>query len=436
VKKNKVFLLISILALVILFGTAVTCNMCGLGSTSTTTTDTAAGSTISKETSKETISETTKDTSESATNATATETQEETAAATEKTEVPTIKLEIYEGPTYSAPEDICYYRVKATVTGSPAPKVTFSKDDSNGAWGSKKVQVNLTKSNPSYTLTAKAKNSAGESTASLTLNWGCNRNPVIDDITLSSSTIEINKIYAVTADVTDPDGDTLTYNWTVSSGGGSINLDTSNPMKWTTPAAAGDYSIQVKVKDGKGGEATESKTVSVNLPAALNMTVPKITSEGGWLEQNGLIHNSGESFYAGDSDSNKACRAYISFDITGLAGATINSAAITGIIKTKWGDPSVLDKMWIGIVDWGVHPIILQDFDLTGTPVQSLSTAGDGNFTCNIDALKTQLQNAITAGKIRFQVRIHMSVPGNSNNAWDGFEYKQSEVNLAVNYTK
>jgi hypothetical protein len=436
VKKNKVFLLMSILTLIIIFGTALTCNMCGLGSKSTSSTDTSAGSETSAKTSSETVAKVTEDTSKSSTTASATETQEETAAVTEKTEAPTIKLEIYEGPTYSAAEDICYYRVKATVTGSPDPKVTFSKDDSAGAWGSKKVQVNLTKSNPSYTLTAKAKNSAGEGTASLTLNWGCNRNPVINDITLSSSTVEINKIYAVTADATDPDGDTLTYSWTVSSGGGSISFDTSNPMKWTTPAAAGDYVIQVKVTDGKGGETTKSKTVSVNLPAALNMTVTKITSEGGWLEQNGLIHNSGESFYAGDSDLNKACRAYISFDITELTGATINSAAITGIIKTKWGDPSVLDKMWIGIVDWGAHPIILQDFDLTGTPIQSLSTAGDGNFTCNIDALKTQLQNAISGGKTRFQVRIHMSVPNNSNNAWDGFEYKQSGVNLDVSYTK
>ncbi len=432
-KKNKLFLLISVITLVILFGTAVTCNMCGLNSATTTSTETAAGSATSKETSKETVSEATKDTSGSATNASATETSEETTPGTDKAEAPTIKLEVYEGPTYNAADDICYYRVKATVTGSPAPKITFSKDDSNGAWGSKKVQINLTKSSQSYTLTAKVKNSAGESTDSLTLKWGCNSNPVINDITLSGATIEINKTYNVTASATDPDGDTLTYKWTVS--GGAINNDAANPMKWTTPAAAGDCTIQVKITDGKGGEATNSKTVNVSMPAALNMTVPKITGEGGWLEQNGTIHNSGASFYTGDSDLNKGCRAYISFDITGLAGATINDAAITGIIKTKWGNPSVLGSMWVGVVDWGAHPIVLSDFDLAGTPVQSLSTAGDGNFTCNAAALKTQLQSAITAGKSRFQIRLHMEALSNSNNAWDGFEYNQSALNLAVNYT-
>jgi len=439
VKKNKLFLLISVITLIILLGAAATCNLCGLNSaTTTSSTETAAGSetskATSKETSKETVSEATKDTSESATNASATETSEETTPATDKTEKPTIKLEIYEGPTYNAADDICYYRVKATVTGSPAPKVTFSKDDSNGAWGSKKVQINLTKSSLSYTLTAKAKNSAGESTDSLTLQWGCNSNPVINDMTLSSATIEINKTYDITASATDPDGDTLVYKWTVS--GGAINNDAANPMKWTTPAAAGDCTIQVKVTDGMGGETTSSKTVNVSMPAALNMTVPKVTSEGGWLEQNGTIHNSGASFYAGDSDLNKGCRGYISFDITSLAGATINDAAITGTIKTKWGNPSVLGPMWVGVVDWGTHPIVLSDFDLTGTPVQSLSTDGDGDFTCNAAALKTQLQSAITAGKSRFQVRLHMAMLSNSNNTWDGFEYNQGAVNLAVTYTK
>ena len=94
---------------------------------------------------------------------------EETAASS----VPTIKLEIFEGPTYSAGDDICYYRVKATVTGDPAPTVSFSKDDSGGVWGSLKTQINLKRNTPNYTLTAMATNSAGQAMNSITLNWGC-----------------------------------------------------------------------------------------------------------------------------------------------------------------------------------------------------------------------------------------------------------------------
>jgi hypothetical protein len=403
--------------------------MCGIAPVTSTT----VTSTVESVTSETIAAETSKN--QSANDTTAGETTEGTTteSADASGEAPTIKLEIYEGPTYSAADDICYYRIKAIVTGNPAPTITFSKDDSNGSFGKDKVQINLTKSSPSYTLTAKAKNSAGEGTASLALTWGCNSNPVINDITLSSATVLINSIYDVTASAADPDGDSLTYEWTVS--GGTINNNAANPMKWTTPNAAGDYTIQVKITDGNGGEATKSKTVNVGLPAALNMNVPKITAEGGWLEKNGLLHQLGESFYVGDSNLNKACRSFISFNIEDLAGATINSATITGSIKKKWGDPSVLGPMWIGVVNWGELPIVLSDFDLAGTAVQSFPTAGDGNFTCNADALKTQLQSAITAGKTRFQIRIHMAAESSNNNDWDGFEYSQSGVILTVTYT-
>jgi hypothetical protein len=178
VKKNNLFLFISILTSVILLGTAATCNMCGLNlSTETTTStvvDTEIGSTSTEATeSKETVAEATgeetvKDTSEKE----SIETDKVTATES-KGEAPTIKLQIYEGPTYSQTDDVCYYRVEAIVTGSPAPTITFSKDDSSGSFGSKKVQVNLSKSSPNYTLTAKAKNSAGEATASIDLSWGC-----------------------------------------------------------------------------------------------------------------------------------------------------------------------------------------------------------------------------------------------------------------------
>ena len=94
----------------------------------------------------------------------ATTTTVETTVATTAAfiEAPAIKLSISDGPTYSATDQAYYYRVKATVTGSPSPTITFSKDDSNGAFGKYIAQVNLTKAAPSYTLTATAKNSAGQ----------------------------------------------------------------------------------------------------------------------------------------------------------------------------------------------------------------------------------------------------------------------------------
>ncbi|MHB8278563.1 MAG: hypothetical protein ACYDIA_13035 [Candidatus Humimicrobiaceae bacterium] len=94
-------------------------------------------------------------------------------SATEETTAsvaPTINLEIFEGPIYSAGDDICYYRVKATVTGNPAPDVYFSKDDSSGAWGKNKAQVNL-KNGERYDLVVTAVNSVGTVTKHIDLIW-------------------------------------------------------------------------------------------------------------------------------------------------------------------------------------------------------------------------------------------------------------------------
>ncbi len=103
-------------------------------------------------------------------------------------EAPTISLTIYEGPTLDG--SICYYRIQATVTGSPT--VSFSKDDSGGAWGSKKVQINLNNPGDTYNLTATAKNSEGSTTDSITLDWGCaipTPDPIIKDADLGADII-------------------------------------------------------------------------------------------------------------------------------------------------------------------------------------------------------------------------------------------------------
>jgi len=127
-------------------------------SEATTTKETTAETTAAKTTAAET---TAKETA-AATTTTATETTAAPAVA------PTIKLEIYEGPIYLPADDIYYYRVKAVVTGIPAPTITFSKDDSGGAWGADKVQINL-RSGQSYTLIAVAKSPAGVASDSMPL---------------------------------------------------------------------------------------------------------------------------------------------------------------------------------------------------------------------------------------------------------------------------
>ena len=99
-----------------------------------------------------------------------TTTENSQQASEEVLEKPSVKLSIIKGPEYAQDGAICYYRVKAEVTGNPAPRIIFSKDDSNGAWGSNIAQINLTQ-NEAYNLACDVKNSEGSSNSSITLNW-------------------------------------------------------------------------------------------------------------------------------------------------------------------------------------------------------------------------------------------------------------------------
>ncbi len=276
-----------------------------------------------------------------------------------------------------------------------------------------------------------AKTTSAATTAVETIG---NRNPDIADIIIPGGTLYVSQQYDISASASDQDGDNLTYAWTVSDG--SINNSAANPMKWTTPNAAGDYTIQVKVTDGKGGEATKPKTVSVSPPAILSMDVPKVTAEGGYIAFGGIPINAGGCLFAGDEPTNKWVVGYISFDITGLTNATIQNATMTFNVKQKYNDPSFYASFLVYETYWGTVPISVATYSLPVNQIQHIASTTDGNFTVNNAALKTALQTAINADHPRFQIGLSPTVEiTNGNNDWDGIEYDQSGITLNVTYT-
>jgi len=229
------------------------------GSEETETLEDTSGA--SGETSSETEESTEETTAEETTDEEETTETEETTAD-EEAIAPTITLATYMGPVYSSADGVCYYRVQANVTGTPAPTIVWSRNDGSGL-GPNRAQVNLHSPSETYTLTATATNSAGSDTESITLSWGCNRPPTVHEITLMGDHIA-GVDYTVSAYATDPDGDTLTYQWSAS--GGSIANPNINPVVWTTTSTPGFYDITVTVNDGRGGTDSLTENVEVTAP--------------------------------------------------------------------------------------------------------------------------------------------------------------------------
>jgi len=358
--------------------------------------------------------------------------EQETPEQEEQTEAPTIELEIYEGPLYSQSDNICFYRVKANITGTPTPDVAFSKDDSNGAWGEFKTQINLSDPADIYTLTATATNSEGTDTDFIDLSWGCpihNNPPEITGIVLPNNVFVIieNETMAI---ATDPDGDNLTYYWEVTDA--IIDDPSTNPMIWRTHDW-GSHDITVTVDDGKGGTAT--KTVSVGTTPE-QRTLSLISNEGGEIERSFDAFPGGIP-YVGDSERNNPVRGFISFDISGLPpGAIVVEAhlEIKNPLQNGVPEPPLMEGIYLAKVYWGPRGIELGDYDLPKAPLGEYSGSGL-EIDCHSTALIEAIQNSINNGQPRVQFLIrHKGIQSNNNGIWDGWRYQTAELVIHIAY--
>jgi|GEM_PF-5962845 len=88
-----------------------------------------------------------------------------------------------------------------------------------------------------------------------------NSNPKITGITFSSDSVYKSESYEISAEATDPEGQQLTYKWTVSAG--LLEGSNASSVKWTAPQNPGNCEIKVEVADPLG--AKDIKTVTVNV---------------------------------------------------------------------------------------------------------------------------------------------------------------------------
>ena len=90
-----------------------------------------------------------------------------------------------------------------------------------------------------------------------------NHPPVISSLIANPPSVDINQTTTITCSASDPDGDSLTYDWTVNAG--SFEGDTSGPsVTWRAPSTADIYIVVgCEVSDGEGGEDEDSVNIVV-----------------------------------------------------------------------------------------------------------------------------------------------------------------------------
>jgi len=268
---------------------------------------------------------------------------EEESTGDGEAEGPAISLAIYQDATYSSADDVCYYRIEATVTGSPTPSVEWSRDDSRGAFGNRRAQVNLSRGQ-TYTLTATATNSAGSATDSITLTWGCDGE-----------------------EVAEADGD--------SDGDEHDGVEGDSD---------GD--------DGGAGvsEGSLSKGATSGISGTRN-------SDG--------VTSYGPRVGAGDDETNKQVKGFISWDIRELHGVEVIDAEIlfTSLRIINWpqgiGDNLVVKELSYGSTIDG------SDYAVGGTFLANIPLSSS-SYTISNSTLINKLQEALDSGRNYFQIKI------------------------------
>jgi len=386
--KRKLFPLISILTLIVLLVTAATCNMCGLNLSTETTASTTASTQASEteETTKATIAE---DTNEEKTTDTAKSSSSETSKSSSSE---TSKSSSSETSKSSSSETS-----KSSSTDSQAIAPTIKLQIYEGPIYSQSDNVYYYRIEA--VVTGEPKPDIKFSKDDSNGTFGANKTQVNLTVAIPS--------YFLTATATNP------------AGSATASIDLSRPIDKQKLMLPGDISIY-EIQD------------------SLNLNLKHVITEEGTIDSDtyDLFHIfNGPDIVVGDRFDNMTLRGFASFDITGLAGATIQEATLTMKPFEVLGDPTGLGSFWIVSVDYGARPIISEDYGRASILIEMLNPVGkNGNITCNSPKLVTEIQNFIDAKKTRFQLRFFFPGYFCNINVSDYWRYNSSGINLNITY--
>ncbi|MEZ0296534.1 MAG: putative Ig domain-containing protein [Candidatus Methylacidiphilales bacterium] len=183
-----------------------------------------------------------------------------------------------------------------------------------------------------HNITVVLTDAAGASTSlNYTLNVSVNQVPILGTVPPVTTGIT-GTSYTSWLDVTDTNSDVLTYR--VVDGPPGLTIDSTGHLHWTVPAEPGTYNVTVAANDGRGGEVTQTFT----LTTVTDSTLPVIS-----LVAEYDVRKLGEPnrFQARATDNDKLVDLVLTVDGTavplnqfGIAAVTMDRSGFVPIVAT------------------------------------------------------------------------------------------------------
>ncbi|AZR74173.1 hypothetical protein BBF96_12670 [Anoxybacter fermentans] len=186
---------------------------------------------------------------------------------------------------------------KTTIHPGEEVKIQVKASDPNGdslvyTWNATGGKINGTGSEViwvapqeigEYTITVKVSDSKVDVSKSIQISVQPlpNEAPVISSLTVEKSVVQPEEKVKVQVQASDPDGDVLTYTWTVT--GGSIE-GTGSEVFWIASQTDGNYTITVEVSDGR-----DTVTGSINIQVNTAPIIEEISASSSSVLVNGTL---------------------------------------------------------------------------------------------------------------------------------------------------
>lgn len=423
-----------------------------------------------------------------------------------ETEAPILELQISDGPIFSEEDNACYYEVEAIAGGYPEPDIEFSLDDNVSLLSSSRVKVIIYDTKDSYTLDATAVNSEGSTTASMNLSWGCeeektedpediegeDEEEIIDTGNEEDSEEDQDQeedeeplsgeelfapdlsIFVYEGPFYSPEDDVCYYiigselygnpfpelTWSKNDSNSmppdmtQVNLRRGETYTLVATATNSEGTATSTLQlswgcDGGDGDSESdgdddiaSQDSGDSEDNVSDYSVPLVNSETGFIVYNTFgddFRFSNDSNYiyigeAGEGDRDGSI-GFLSFDISSLAGVTVTEAELSLEHNNDIGNPSRYDNFYIGSMYWGPGNPGRTELDSAVISRIANFSSSDTDITFSSIAIVQEIQRAVDSGWDRFQMKIYFGgTTVNDDGVADGRSFKKDGSYLKIDY--